>query len=54
MKLKLILLPVTAMLLWLNSCAPGEYHSVTVYQHRHHSTPAPTDQPRDFKPVERF
>jgi hypothetical protein len=53
MKLKLILLAVTALPFWFNSCAPGEYHSVRVYD-RHHHAAAPKDDPRAFVPKERF
>jgi hypothetical protein len=56
MKLKLILLSIIAMPFWLNSCEPTEYHSVRVYQRTRHvqKQPLPSDDPRDFKPKERF
>jgi hypothetical protein len=55
MKLILILLPIAALPLWLNSCEPAaEYHTVTVHQYTHHVAPAPVDDPRAFVPKEKF
>ena len=52
MKSKLILLAIASMPIWFNSCAPGEYHSVRVYERHHHT--AVKDDPRAFIPKERF
>jgi len=51
--MKLILLSISALALFFNSCAPTEYHDVTIYEHRH-VAPTTNNDPRAFVPKERF
>ena len=51
--MKLILLSISALALFFNSCGPTEFYDVTVYERRA-ARPATNNDPRAFIPKERF
>lgn len=55
MKRYILMLPLIVAPLIFGSCAPTEYHSVTLYEYSK-STPKvhTSDNPRDFAPVQGF
>lgn len=54
MKRYLLILPLIVAPLIFGSCAPTEYHSVTVYEYSKSKPKTTSDNPRDFVPVQGF